>query len=126
MSEIPKSVVLPEEKGKVFAFERYQHVAAAIDNGELKPILRRFGTLNTLHLLILQRELAKLEEDFFALSLSQDGAKMEDIASFYLGMKQRGYINHQNTDEQTKQKWDLLLKLQEALKIYSKLQSIIL
>jgi hypothetical protein len=70
MSALPKSPLLVKGWEAVLAAERFQRIASVMDIGEVKLILRRFGALNTINLLILQAELAaELQDRFFALSL---------------------------------------------------------
>jgi hypothetical protein len=121
MSALPKSPLLAKGWEAVLAAERLQRIASAMDVGDVKPIFRRFGSLNTINLLVLQAELAELQDRFFALSLQQTDAESEDIATYYMGMRQPGYDNKQRLEEQAKQKGDLLTKMQEALKTYSEL-----
>lgn len=122
MSALPKSHVSAEGKEAVeavFTAERFRKVAKAMDDGEVKPIFRHFGDLNTLNLLILQAELSELQDKFFALASTQDDAEKGDIATYYLGMRRQGYANNQSPEEQAKQKGELLTKLRQALNTYS-------
>jgi len=109
-----EKAVKPKDKRAAIAARRLRPLAVAMDEGRVKPIFRRFGSLTTLNLLILQEELVQLKTEFEKLPSTQTGPAKETL---YLGMPPPGNEGQVSLEEQARAK--LLLRLRATLKEYS-------
>ena len=105
------------DQDTVLRAQRFRPLAIAMNVGEVKPIFRRFGDLNTLNLLILQAELVELKDSFEALPSTQNGESNQVTATYYLEMRSQVNTTQQSLEQQRKA--ELLVRLRTKLQEYS-------
>jgi hypothetical protein len=106
--------------GDSLIMDRFRVLASAMDGGEVKPIFRRFGDLSTLNLLVLQAELLELRTSLEAASIQDAEESHGYLATYSLGRRPVESVDKDNNSEKLKLKSDLLNRLREKLKEYSR------
>ena len=101
--------------------EGYANLASLMGSHPEVAIVRRFGALNAQNLLYLQAELVALEDDLRAIaaedSASDDRNRANYSRDWYtLSMSRNGTASDENAGKQ----WQIILRLREKLKEYSR------